>query len=91
MLQKNLLLARAANGERGLVDGLDVRGISVVGVGRWIPESNWLLSSRVDASEAYAPVRRDAWQVVALGAMIFGLVGVTVARSWQERQRDLLA
>ncbi len=90
LTQKNLLLARAANGERGLVEGEDVRGIPVVGLGQWIPRSDWLLSGRVDSSEVYAPVRRDAWQVVALSATIFGLVGMTAARSWRERQRGLL-
>jgi PAS domain S-box-containing protein len=90
LTQPNLLLARVANGERGLIEGLDVRGIPIVGLGQWIPESDWLLSCRVDAAEVYAPVRQSAWQVVALGAAIFGVIGLTVARSWRERQRGLL-
>jgi PAS domain S-box-containing protein len=90
LTDSNLLLARVANGERALIDGVDVRGIPIVGLGQWITRSNWLLSARVDANEVYAPVRRNAWEVIAISTLIFGVVGLAIARTWRERQRDLV-
>ncbi|MGH3423060.1 MAG: PAS domain S-box protein, partial [Streptosporangiaceae bacterium] len=86
----DLLIDRAAAGETGLLEGTDVRGIPIVGLGRLIPDTHWLLTCRVDASEVYAPLRRSAWQIVGMTMLVFCAAGFFLTRRLRHRQLDLL-
>jgi PAS domain S-box-containing protein len=85
-----LLITRGAVGETGLLEGTDVRGIPIVGMGRLIPGTDWLLTCRIDASEVYAPLRRSAWQIVGMTMLVFGGAGFFLTRRLRQRQLDLL-
>jgi PAS domain S-box-containing protein len=84
-----LLIARVAAGDTSVLEGTDVRGIPIIGLGRMIPGTDWLLTCRVDASEIYAPLRRSAWQVVGGTLAVFGGVGFFLTRRLRHRQFDL--
>ena len=53
--------AQAALGREGVMDGIDYRGVPVVAALRVIPDSPWALVARMDAAEAYGPMRRQLW------------------------------
>jgi len=64
---------QAVLGQEGIVAGRDYRGVSAVAAVRAVPDSPWFLVARRDAAEAYAPLRTQLWQVLALiGVLIFG-------------------
>jgi len=65
--------AQAASGREGFMEGVDYRGVPVVAALRAIPDSPWSLVTRMDAAEAYAPMRAQLWQVAGItGALLFG-------------------
>jgi len=78
----------AALGHKGIVEGLDYRGVPVVAYVRGVPESPWFLVARMDVSEVYEPLRdRLLMMIVAVSAMLFG-AGMGVGFIWrQERLR----
>ena len=47
---------KAALGEEGNVEGIDYRGVPVLGAVHAVPDSPWFLVARVDAAEVYAPM-----------------------------------
>lgn len=78
--QESLPAARAALGREGLMEGIDYRGQPVAAALRGIPDSPWFLVARIDAAEAYAPLRERLWQVVGIvSAAMFGAVASIVA------------
>ncbi len=83
--KNNLPAAMAALGQEGMVEGLDYRGVPVVGVINNVPGTSWKLISKIDQVEIYASINRLAdW----LGVLMLGLIavggGLTV--SWQKKQ-----
>lgn len=87
--QAGLLIAQAVQG-RSSAEGIDARGVPVIGVARLIPDSDWLLASRMDCSEIYAPLRQGAWKVGATIMALIGAIGFVAARLWRRRQEGLV-
>lgn len=73
-------------GQTGIAEGRDYRGVSVIADMRPIPNSPWFLVSKIDTSEAYAPLREQLWFMSCfIVALLFG-VGAITTLAWQ-RQR----
>jgi PAS domain S-box-containing protein len=69
-----ILSVKATLGYEGVVEGLDYRGVPVVGVVRAVPDSPWFLVARMDTAEVYAPMRNELWQIILLvGTLIIGI------------------
>jgi PAS domain S-box-containing protein len=84
--QKDLPAVRAALGQTGITKSHDYRGKPVIADLRPIPDSPWFLVSKMDTSEAYAPLRDHLWIMGGfVGLLLFG-VGAVMAFVWQ-RQR----
>jgi len=78
--------AQAALGREGFMEGIDYRGVPAVAALRAIPDSPWSLVARMDAAEAYGPMREQLWQAAAMtGALLFG-AGAFAGLIWR-RQR----
>jgi PAS domain S-box-containing protein len=84
------LPARVVRGETKGDEGLDYRGVLIIGVGRTIPNSPWLFSSRLDSSEVYAPLRRAAVGIAGIVAGLLLAVGFTTSSLSRQRQIKLL-
>ena len=78
----NLLAANALRAGPGiLVSGEDYRGKSVIGLIMTVPNSPWLMVSKMDQSEAYATAWREFWQLTA--ALVFLLMMLVLfGRFW---------
>lgn len=70
---------KAALGERGVVEGSDYRGKAVLAYLTQIPDTPWLMIAKIDTSEAFAAWQVRSWYIVALVAIVAGLVLVTPA------------
>lgn len=83
----NNLVVKAGLGQRGIIEGVDYRGVAVIGAAQSVPNSPWLLVTHADLAEVYAPARNYFWQtIVVMGSIILysGLGLLTFLR-----QRDL--
>jgi PAS domain S-box-containing protein len=82
----NLVAAMIARGKKGIVEGLDYRGVPVLAVAGLIPDSPWFLVAKVDADEIYAPLRKLSRQVVFFLMLLIGTAGISVAYFQRNQQ-----
>jgi signal transduction histidine kinase len=78
-----ILAAMAARGESGLVEGLDYRGVPVLGAIGKIPDSPWFLVAKVDQQEIYAPIRLQAYMTAVLAGTLVTMVAFGVGFLWR--------
>jgi PAS domain S-box-containing protein len=64
----------------------DYRGVPVLAHVRRVPDSPWVLIAKVDEAEVYAPVKRLAWEMGAILALIAVANGAGVALIWKRHQ-----
>jgi len=82
----DLPAAQAVLGRSGAFTGRDYRRKSVITDLRPIPDSPWFLVSKMDISDAYAPLQEHLWLMGGfILALLFG-VGAIMVLVWQ-RQR----
>ncbi len=55
----NLISAMVIHGEEGILEGVNYRGVRVLGAGQRIAGTSWFLVSQVDLDEIEASLRRD--------------------------------
>ncbi|BAN36098.1 response regulator receiver modulated PAS/PAC sensor-containing diguanylate cyclase/phosphodiesterase [Sulfuricella denitrificans skB26] len=88
---KKLLAAMVVRGEGGLVEGVDYRGIPVIGAAREVPDSPWFLVVKMDKEELYAPIHSTAWILAALTFAFIAGAGVLVGLLWRQQRMQFLA
>lgn len=82
---ENLLVTQAVLGKEGLAEGMDYRGVPVVGVLSKVPGTSWLMVSKIDKAEIYAPINRLVEWMVALMLVLIA-AGGTLTTVWRNRE-----
>jgi PAS domain S-box-containing protein len=82
---KDLPAVKAALGQEGIVEGTDYRGVTVVAAVRAVQGSPWFLVARMDASEAYSPMRERLWVIVVLAGALLLSAGAAVGFVWRQQ------
>jgi signal transduction histidine kinase len=82
----NLPAVKAVLGQEGVEEGIDYRGVPVLAAVRVVPDSPWSLVARMDATEAYAPLRERRWMLVALVGFTLVAAGATFGFVWREQE-----
>ena len=82
----SLLSAQAVTGKMGYLTGRDYRDIPVVGYVAKIPDTDWLVVSKIDADEIHLPIRRMAFNVT-LTAFLLALIGGLSLYLWLRQRR----
>jgi PAS domain S-box-containing protein len=83
-----VLAVKAVLGQAGIVEGIDYRGMAVIGDVRAVPDSPWFLVSRMDTAEVYAPLQERLWQTIAFFSTLILAAGAGLALVlWQQRVR----
>jgi len=85
----NLIAGQVARGERRAgdpIEGLDYRGVAVLGVVRAVPGSDWLQVTKIDRAELIESALRDALWVMLAGIAGFMLTASTLHLRRQQRQ-----
>jgi PAS domain S-box-containing protein len=77
------LMASAANDE--LVEGIDYRGVPVIGTARRVPGTPWTVIAKMDRAEMDAAARRYALWIGFVGALALALVVAAVMLVHQRR------
>ncbi len=89
LTQTSVLAVQAVNGREGLADGVDYRGVRVLGVLRRIPNSPWWLVAKIDADEVYAPLRQQAVWLGLLGSSLLLTAGTCGGFVWRHLRASL--
>lgn len=84
------LFARVLRGEYRAAEGVDHHGVPIFGYGIQVPDSPWLLTTRVDSREVYEPLRRDARSLAAAAVGLLGIAGFATSWLWRQRQANLV-
>jgi len=74
---RDLVEARAARGEVGLISGEDYREVAVVADVRPVADFPWIMVSKMDTAEVLTEARARGW--IILGFVLLGIVLVAVA------------
>ncbi|MBI2421820.1 MAG: PAS domain S-box protein [Candidatus Hydrogenedentes bacterium] len=80
---------QAALGRRGIFEGADYRGERVLADLCAIPDSEWVLISKIDESECLAAVRQQSRLTALIIALATVLAAFMIAFRYRERQADL--
>lgn len=82
----DVLAAKVVLGQTGVVDGIDYRGVAVIGDVEPVPDSPWFLVARQDLAEVHAPLTARLWQtVILLGALVIAsAAGLWL--TWRQQQ-----
>jgi PAS domain S-box-containing protein len=83
-----LLGVRAARGEQGIAEGLDYRGVPVIGYVRGVPESPWFLVTRMDIAEALSPLRLRLWLMIGFITAILLGAGAGFGLVWRQQRAN---
>ncbi len=86
---KSRVASRAAQGERGIIEDQDYRGIEVVSVALSIPDSPWVLIAKLDADEAWAETRYRRKVGMVLGGLGLMLVAAAISLGFRHRESRL--
>ena len=83
---QRLLEALAARGQKGTVEGVDYRGVPVLGAIKHIPESPWFLVAKMDLEEILAPSRERGLTVSLFALVLIAGCGLALALVWRQRE-----
>ncbi|MEW6521574.1 MAG: PAS domain-containing protein [Thermodesulfobacteriota bacterium] len=89
LTEKNLLAAQVLRGEAGpgrLIEGVDFRGVPVMGVARAIPETDWFLVAKLDKEEFSGKAYPGVFWIALTGmlALFMAVAGILIFRQRQE-------
>jgi signal transduction histidine kinase len=85
-----LLAAMAIEGRRGVVKGVDYRGVPVIGALEQVPDSTWFIVAKVNTEEVDAPVRHQAQLIFSLIIALVACAGIGIGFIWRNAQTKLL-
>ncbi|MDP3683889.1 MAG: cache domain-containing protein, partial [Ignavibacteria bacterium] len=77
---------QAALGRKGIVEGVDYRGVPVIAYVCPIPNSPWFLVARMDTSEVYEPLYERLWLLLLFISILLIGTGSTIALVWHNQQ-----
>ena len=83
--------AMAVSGQRGIVEGVDYRGVPVMAALEPVPDTNWFVVSKVDTSEVLGPIRRRGWLTAGFTLLVVGLAAAGTLLLWRARESQALA
>lgn len=75
--------AVVVQGNVGVMEGIDYRGVPVVAALRTIPGTPWYLVAKVDSSEILTPIRERAWVVAIVTTLLIVIAGIGVGFWWK--------
>ena len=75
-------------GKRGIVSGNDYRGEKVLAAIAAVPNSPWLMVSKMDEAEIFAPMHMLLGGIIVLVILLVGVAGSLSVIYWQRLQRQ---
>ena len=80
-----VLAVKAVLGQTGIVEGIDYRGVPVIGYVGAVPNSPWFLVARMDTAEVYAPLHQRLWQMLLFFGALILAAGAGLGLLWRQQ------
>lgn len=74
------------NGDGGIFEGRDFRGIEVLAAFEAVPGTPWHIEAKTDTEVVLRPLRRQAGQIFAMVLLAVGISALFVVLLWRNRQ-----
>ena len=81
---------KAVLGQKGIVEGMDYRGMPTLAALHAVPDSPWFLVARIDAAEVYAPLRERLRLTILLVSLLLISAGAGHRRDLAASARPVL-
>lgn len=72
--------------ESGLIEGVDYRGQPIYAYIRHIADSPWFITTKMDKSEFYQPIKEKQIEVLAISLIIILIAGSGVSYLWRSQR-----
>jgi PAS domain S-box-containing protein len=83
---KYLPAAMGINGERGIVEGIDYRGVEVLADLREVPNTEWIVVTKTDMDEIYSPLKDLSFVIILLSFLIAGATAALLGLLWRSQK-----
>jgi len=83
---KDILAVQSANGKFGLLEGVDYQGNEVIGYSSKIGNTNWILITKIQTSEAFASANKKSFYTILLMLLISITIAGTFYWFWKDKQ-----
>ena len=80
--------AMAVRGRRGIVEGVDYRGVPVMAALAPVPGTDWYVVAKVDRSEVLDPIRRRGWLTAGFTLVVVAVGAAGALLLWRLRERQ---
>jgi PAS domain S-box-containing protein len=84
----SLPAAMAVHGRRGIVEGVDYRGVPVMAAIAPVPTTHWYVVAKIDRSEVLDPIRRRGWLTAGFTLLVVALGAAGALMLWRARERQ---
>ena len=81
--------AMAVRGRRGIVEGVDYRGVPVMAAIAPVVATDWYVVAKIDKSEVLDPIRRRGWLTAGFTLLVVALGAAGALLLWRLRERQL--
>jgi len=81
----DLPMSRAAQGFQGMMEGRDYRGMPVLAAIRRVPDSPWLVVTKIDREELYAPLRERIWSIAIISTILLIMLISWITFAWRRQ------
>jgi PAS domain S-box-containing protein len=82
----NVPAIQAALGYRGIFEGEDYRGVSVLSDISSVPGTKWVMITKVDRNEILAPLQTTILLIVSFGIILILMAGIFLFVKWKNQQ-----
>ena len=83
---ENILSIKSANGKYGLIEGFDYQKNEVIGYSSKIANTNWILITKIQSSEAFARANEKSFYTVLLLLVIAIIIAGSFYWFWRDKQ-----
>jgi PAS domain S-box-containing protein len=81
-------MTAARSGERGVFEELDYRAVPVLAAQRVVPGTSWFLMAKMDLTEMYAPIHKQAWQVTIVIIFLIAAISLGIVFWWRNKTAE---
>ena len=77
--------SRVIMGHNGIMEGIDYRGINVLADAEPIPQTNWFIITKIDTSEVYQTIRKQASMVLSFTVLLIFFCALIIYMIWKNQ------
>lgn len=89
--QRDILAVKFLYSKDFLLQGVDYRGVQVIGAVKTIPDTPWHIIAKMDKNEADAPLNQLGMSIASLMTMFIVIVTYIARQLWHNRELTLIA